>query len=491
MEMREPEEFIIRKNKLDELRELGINPYPYRYEVTHRSVEIKNSFSDLEGKTVRVAGRVMSKRVFGNLIFSHIRDESGEIQIAFTKKDTESPASGMNSTKFVKKYIDIGDFIGVEGEVFKTKTGEISVRARKLVLLAKGLRTLPEKWHGLKDPELKYRHRYLELISDYSAVERFKKISEIIQRIRKFFIDNGFWEIDTPILQPIYGGAFARPFETFSHALKTKLYLRISDELYLKRLLVGGLERVFEFSRDFRNEGIDRLHYPEFTILEAYAAYWDYTDMMNLIENLFHTLVRETFNTNKIVFQNKTVDFSIPFKRIDFVESLSEKIGKDILQLPDDELRKTAEEFDVNPGAPRHKIIDKLFDHLIGETIVNPTFVLDHPLLLSPLAKKHRNKPDRVERFELFVAGMELVNAFSELNDPIDQETRFRNQVKMREEGDAEVPAEIDEDFIQALQYGMPPAGGIGIGIERLLMLLLDEDSIRDVITFPQLRPKA
>lgn len=491
METREPEEFLIRKKKLNELRELGINPYPYRYEVTHKSAEVKDSFSDLEGRIVKVAGRVMSKRVFGNLIFSHIRDESGEIQIAFTKKETESPIKDINGTKFVKKYIDIGDFIGVEGEVFKTKTGEISVRAKKFLLLAKGLRTLPEKWHGLKDPELKYRHRYLELISDHSSVERVKKISKIIQRIRKFFIDNGFWEIDTPILQPIYGGAFARPFETFSHALKTKLYLRISDELYLKRLLVGGLEKVFEFSRDFRNEGIDRLHYPEFTILEAYAAYWDYMDMMNLVEDLIHTLVTEILHGEKINFQNKHIDFSKPFKRIDFVESLSEKIGDDVLSLPDDELRKVAEKFELNPNAPRHKIIDKLFDNLVGENLVNPTFVIDHPLLLSPLAKKHRNKPERVERFELFVAGMELVNAFSELNDPIDQETRFKNQIKLREEGDTEVPAEIDEDFIQALQYGMPPAGGIGIGIERLLMLLLDEDSIRDVIAFPQLRPKA
>jgi len=490
MDTREPEEFVIRKKKLSELRELGVNPYPYRYEATHKSSDIKDSFSDLEGKVVRVAGRVMSKRVFGNLIFSHIRDEAGEIQIAFTKKETESPTSQMTSTKFVKRYIDIGDFVGIEGEVFKTKTGEISVRAKKFVLLAKGLRTLPEKWHGLRDPELKYRHRYLELISDFSSVERIKRISTIIQRIRKFFVDNGFWEVDTPILQPIYGGAFARPFETFSHALKTRLYLRISDELYLKRLLVGGLEKVFEFSRDFRNEGIDKLHYPEFTILEAYAAYWDYTDMMNLVEDLFHTLVTEKFNNEKIVFQSMTIDFSKPFKRIDFVESLTEKIGVNPLELSDDELRKVAEKFEINPNAPKHKIIDKLFDNLVGETLINPTFVLDHPILLSPLAKKHRNKPNRVERFELFVAGMELVNAFSELNDPIDQEERFKNQVKMREEGDTEVPAEIDEDFIQALQYGMPPAGGIGIGIERLLMLLLNEDSIRDVITFPQLKPK-
>ncbi len=491
MSERQPEEYEVRKRKREELQNLGIEPYAYRFPVSHHSREIKEQFETLEGQAVRIAGRLISKRVFGNLIFAHLRDESGEIQIAFEKKTTASPVPDMASTKFVKKYVDLGDILGVEGEVFKTKTGEITVRVHQFVILTKGLRTLPEKWHGLQDPEIRYRQRYLDMIANPDVRERLKQASQILQNIRQFFLDHGFHEIDTPILQPIYGGAFARPFETFSHALNTKLYLRISDELYLKRLLVGGFERVFEFSRDFRNEGIDRLHYPEFTILEAYAAYWDYMDMLDLVEELLHTLAVRVWGSEKGTYRGQTLDFSRPFARIDFIESLTEKVGANPLDLPDDDLRAVAQKHGVNPNHPRHKIIDKLFDQLVGETLIQPTFVLDHPLLLSPLAKRHREKPNRVERYELYVAGMELVNAFSELNDPVDQRQRFEEQLQLRASGDLEVPLEIDEDFLTALEYGMPPAGGIGIGIERLLMILLDQPNIRDVIPFPQLRPKS
>ncbi len=490
MSQRQPEEYEVRKKKREELQALGIEPYAYRFEVTHHAREIRERYPEFEGKTVRIAGRIMAKRVFGNLIFSHLRDESGEIQIAFEKKTTASPVPEMASTKFVKKYVDLGDILGVEGEVFQTKTGEITVRVQSFVLLAKGLRALPEKWHGLQDPEIRYRQRYLDMIANPDVRDRLKTASAILQKIRSFFLDHGFHEIDTPILQPIYGGAFARPFETFSHALNTRLYLRISDELYLKRLLVGGLERVFEFSRDFRNEGIDRLHYPEFTILEAYAAYWDYMDMLDLVEELLHALAVHVWGSPKGTYRDQPLDFSRPFARIDFIESLSERLGANPLDLPEDDLRELARQHDVNPNHPRHKIIDKLFDQLVGETLFQPTFVLDHPLLLSPLAKRHRTKPHRVERFELYVAGMELVNAFSELNDPVDQRQRFEEQLQLRASGDLEVPLEIDEDFLTALEYGMPPAGGIGIGMERLLMILLDQPTIRDVIPFPQLRPK-
>ena len=493
--MEKPEEYHVRLKKLEELRKMGIEPYPYSYETTHRAEEIKASFPLLEGKKVRVAGRIMSRRVFGKLIFSHIRDESGDIQIAFQKGTSRlSPhVEEMEPLKFARKYLDIGDIIGVEGKVFKTKTGEISVLAEEFSLLAKSLYPLPEKWHGLRDKELRYRERYLDFIVNPEAREVMKKKSLIISKLRNFLDRKGFLEFETPVLQPLYGGATARPFTTYSEALDARLYLRISDELYLKRLLVGGFERVYEISKDFRNEGIDRLHYPEFIMLEAYAAYWDYNDMMELAEELLTSLVQEIHGDTEIQYGEMKLSFKRPYKRVSFVGEIEKHLSKNPLDMEIDEIREAAEELGI-PGAeklPYHKIIDKIFDRLVGEKLINPTFVLDHPLVLSPLAKKHRENPRLVERFELFVAGMEVANAFSELNDPVDQRERFGELVKLRKKGDEELPPEIDEDFLLAQEHGMPPAGGIGIGVDRLVMILTDQPSIRDTITFPHLKPRS
>ncbi len=485
------EELEIRKQKVSSLRERGIEPYPYRFEVTHHSAELREKFEELEEQEVAVAGRLMSKRVFGKLIFGHIQDETGRLQIIVQKGRTKIGDSDEDAIKFVKKDIDVGDIVGVVGEPFLTKTGEKSVLAHRIYLLAKGLRPLPEKWHGLKEREVRYRQRYLDLIVNPETREFFKNRARAIAEIRNFFMSQGFIEFETPTLQPIYGGAYARPFETYAHALESKLFLRISDELYLKRLLVGGYERVFEICKDFRNEGIDRFHYPEFTMLEAYAAYWDYTDMMELTEKLFLFLMEKFELGDTLKFDGREVRVRRPFPRIRFVDSLAEKLGYDPLEAPVERLVETAKEHEL-PGAeklPRHKLIDKLFDLLVGDHLIEPTFVMDHPRILSPLAKVHREDDRLVERFELYAFGMELANAFSELNDPIDQRARFEALMQLRSQ-DEEVPNEIDEDFLTALEYGMPPAGGIGIGIDRLIMILFDRPAIRDVLLFPQLRPK-
>lgn len=488
-----PDEYSGRIEKVRELREMGIEPYPFKYDVTHAIFELLENFEKLADERVRIAGRLMSKRIFGKLIFGHIMDEGAKIQIAFRKGDTEiGDFDADESIKIIKKYIDIGDIIGVEGVPFVTKTGERTVLAKRVVLLSKCLLPLPEKWHGLKDKEIRYRRRYLDLIVNEKAREVALRRVRIISLIRRFLDERGFIEFETPILQPIYGGATARPFETYSNALDLKLYLRISDELYLKRLLVGGFNRVYEFSRDFRNEGIDRLHYPEFTILEAYAAYWDYKDMMELLEEMILYLSKNLGIGEEIQYRGETVKLKKPFRRISFLASLEEKLGFNPLEVEEERVRKKAEEAGL-PGAkelPLYKVIDKLFDKLVAPDLLEPTFVLDHPLIMSPLAKKKRDNPLLVERFEFFVFGLEIANAFSELNDPIDQRRRFEEQIELRKRGDLEIPPEIDEDFLTALEYGMPPAGGIGVGVERLVMILVGEDSVRDVILFPQLRPK-
>jgi len=487
------DEFEVRKAKIEDLREKGLEPYPYRFEKTHDSLFIKEHFDELEGKTVSIAGRIITKRVFGKLSFAHLRDEQGDIQIAIQKGTSKVPQVEEDGAKFFKKYIDVGDIIGIKGKVFKTKTGEVTVLAEEFVILAKGLRPLPEKWHGLKDKEVRYRERYLDLIVNKETREVFKKRSQIIQLMREFFIEKGFLEVDTPILQPIYGGAFAKPFETYSNALDTKLYLRIADELYLKRLLVGGFEKVFEFAKDFRNEGIDRLHYPEFIGLEAYAAYWDYNDMMELTEELFEELAVKLYGSPEIDYQGEKITFKRPFPRISYLDELEKKLGKDPLGMTLKELRSVGVELGLKNAnrLPFNRLLDKIFDNLVADHIKNPTFVVDHPLVISPLAKRHREFEERVERFELFILGMEFANAFSELNDPVDQRKRFEEQIKFRQEGDEEIPAEIDEDFLKALEYGMPPAGGIGFGVDRIVMLFTNQYSIRDVILFPQLRPKS
>ncbi len=485
------DEFENRKAKIEALRERGIEPYPYRFELTHHVSEFKEQFEALGDKQVSLAGRLVARRIFGKLIFAHIQDETGRVQIAIQKGHAKIGDTEEDAIKFAKKDLDIGDIIGVVGRPFVTKTGEKTVAVERIYLLAKGLRPLPEKWHGLRDREARYRQRYLDLMVNPDSREFFKNRALAISEIRKFFADNGFIEFETPTLQPIYGGAYAKPFETFAHALNSKLYLRISDELYLKRLLVGGYERVFEICKDFRNEGIDRFHYPEFTMLEAYAAYWDYTDMMDLTERLLIHLIEHFDRGETLEFDGQSAEVKRPFPRIKFVDALAEKLGFDPLYAETERLVEAAKKAEINGAEkmPRHKLIDKLFDALVGDHLIEPTFVMDHPRILSPLAKVHREDPRLVERFELYVFGMELANAFSELNDPIDQRKRFEALMELRGQ-DEEVPNEIDEDFLTALEYGMPPAGGIGIGIDRLVMILFNRPAIRDVLLFPQLRPK-
>lgn len=424
------------------------------------------------------AGRIIAIREHGKTKFATLSDEDERIQIYLRKSD-------LGETYEVFENFDIGDFIGVEGKVFKTKTGEITILVEKFMLLTKSLRPLPEKWHGLKDIEIRYRKRYLDLISNPEIRENFKNRSKIVSLLRNFFDSKGFLEVETPILQPIYGGAAARPFKTFYNALNQEMYLRIADELYLKRLIVGGYEKVWEFCKDFRNEGLDRFHNPEFTMIEAYQAYTDYFGIMELVEELIEFLVSNLFPSNSITFQNKTIEIKRPFERIKYTEALKQRLGIDILGISEKEIDELCLKFGIKTeGQTIGYKIDKLFSELIQKNLIEPTFVMDYPKIISPLAKEHRSHPDLVERFELIIFGLEVANAFSELNDPIDQRKRFEQQLAQKEEG----IGEIDEDFLEALEYGMPPTGGLGIGVDRLCMILLNQPSIRDVILFPQLR---
>ncbi|MEO0144448.1 MAG: lysine--tRNA ligase [candidate division WOR-3 bacterium] len=487
-----PEEFFIRLKKVEELRELGIEPYAYKFHKNFSAKYLKENFEKLQNEEIKFAGRIMSVRIMGKALFATLRDETEDIQIYIKTGETENPFNIDNVAKAFDKYIDIGDIIGVEGKLFKTHTGEITIFVKKFQILSKCLLPLPDKWHGLKDIELQYRERYLHLIVDREAIETFKKKSKIIKLTREFFENNGFIEIDTPILQPIYGGANATPFETYSNALDTKLYLRIANELYLKRLIVGGYERVYEIIKNFRNEGIDKSHYPEFLALEAYLAYADYYDMMEISENYLNFIVKNVFNSEEIEYQGNIISFKLPFKRISYIEELKNALGFNPIEADIEFLREKAKRYIENvEKMSKGKIIDKLFDELIGKNLIQPTIVMDHPIETSPLAKIHRKYKDRVERFEIYLAGFEIVNAFSELNDPIEQRKRFEEQIKLRAMyNDKELPEEIDEDFLNALEYGMPPTGGLGFGLDRICMILLNKTSIRDVIPFPQLKPK-
>lgn len=469
-----------RLKKLERLKSLSINPYSYRFDRTHRFREIKGQFEELSNSetVVSTCGRIIAIRGHGKTIFATLNDENENLQVYLRKDDLGEKFS-------IFENFDIGDFIGVLGQVFKTKTGEITILVRDFVLLTKALRPLPEKWHGLKDIEIRYRKRYLDLIANQEVREIFKKRARIIFLLRKFFDEQGFLEVETPVLQSIYGGASARPFKTFYNALDQEMYLRIADELYLKRLIVGGYEKVWEFCRDFRNEGLDRFHNPEFTMIEAYEAYTDYEGMMELVEKLMAYLVEELIPDKRIVFQDKVVEFQLPFPRLRYVDSLNEKLKIDVLKADEGKINEKCKEF----GIPFENLsigqkLDKLFSELILKEIVKPTFVIDYPKILSPLAKVHRDNPELVERFELIILGIEIANAFSELNDPIEQRKRFEEQLARKEEG----IGEIDEDFLESLEYGMPPTGGLGIGVDRLCMILLNQPSIRDVILFPQLR---
>ena len=484
-----------RYEELEELKKKGIETFAYSFETDSYSIDIKNDFEKFENKNVKLAGRLMALRRMGKASFAHIMDQKGRIQIYLKKDDI-----GDNYEAF--RLMDIGDIIGVEGFVFKTKTGEISVHVKKIELLSKSLRPLPiakeaEDEKGNKivydqfaDKELRYRQRYVDLVVNPLVKDVFIKRSKIITSARKFLDEKGYLEVETPVLQPLYGGAAARPFVTHHNTLDIDLFLRIADELYLKRLIVGGFDGVYEISKDFRNEGMDKAHNPEFTMLELYVAYKDYEWMMNLVEELFESVCQSVFGTLEFTFEGKQIVFNRPWKRIKYVEAIKDKTGVDVISASENDLKSLAKNIGIEVSGlhSKAKLIDEIFSQEIEPELIQPTFVVDYPLSLSPLAKKHRNKEGLVERFEGYVAGREICNAFSELNDPVDQRKRFEDQVKMREAGDEEAH-QVDEDFIRSMEYGMPPMAGLGIGIDRLVMLLTNQSSIRDVIFFPQMKP--
>ena len=480
-----------RRDKFKKLSERGVKPYPNDFKPTHRVQEVLSKYGDKDEKTIletlRLAGRIIALRRFGKAAFIHFQDDTGRLQ-AYFKQDKLGKEQYENF-----KLLDIGDIIGVEGKLFRTKTGELTISVERFKLLTKALRPLPEKYHGLKDIELRYRQRYLDLIVNQEVRERFIKRSKIIQFIRHFLVKNNFLEVETPVMQIIPGGALAKPFETFHQALGITLYLRIAPELYLKRLLVGGLNRVFELSRNFRNEGIDIDHNPEFTMLEFYQAYATYQDLMVLTQELISQLAEEILGSKKIVYQGKSIDLTPPWQCLDFLSSLKE-IGLVPQQILADEQKTIAYATDLGvklrPGEGVGKALTKLFDKLVEPKLIQPTFIIGYPIEVSPLARRNDKNPEITDRFELFIAGKEVANGFSELNDPEDQRARFVEQMAKRAAGDEEAH-QIDEDYITALEYGMPPAAGEGIGIDRLTMILTNAPSIRDVILFPHLRPES
>lgn len=486
-----------RLEELEELKKLNVNPYPYGFEVDGYSVDILQSFKDdAPAAEVEVAGRIMSLRRMGKASFCHIRDSRGKIQIYLKRDD-------IGSTYDQFKLMDIGDIIGVKGKVFRTKTGEVSIHASSLELLSKSVRPLPvvkEKvdeqgnkvvYDPFSDKELRYRQRYVDLVVNPDVREVFVKRAKVVSSVRKFLDEKGYLEVETPVLQPIYGGAAARPFVTHHNALDFDFYLRISDELYLKRLIVGGFEGVYEIGKDFRNEGMDKSHNPEFTMLELYVAYKDYTWMMELVERLVHSVAVSVTGGAKVKVGKNEIDFTPPWKRITMLDSIEEIAGEDLNGKSESELSAIAKKHhigvDLSMGAG--KIIDAVFSELVEPKLIQPTFITDYPIEMSPLAKRHRSKPGLVERFELMCNGHELANAFSELNDPLDQRSRFEDQARLKARGDEEAMA-LDDDFLRALEYGMPPTAGLGVGIDRLTMVLTDRDSIRDVLFFPQMKPE-
>ncbi len=476
----------IRFDKLKELQDAGNDPFVItKYDVSHHSTDIKENFDSLEGKTVTVAGRLMSKRVMGKASFCNIQDLKGNIQ-SYVARD----CIGEEEYKAFKK-MDIGDIVGLKGEVFKTKTGEISLHASELVLLSKSLQILPEKFHGLTNTDTRYRQRYIDLIMNAESKQTFINRSKIISTIRRYLDSQGFMEVETPMLVPNAGGAAARPFETHFNALDEDVKLRISLELYLKRLIVGGMERVYEIGRVFRNEGLDTRHNPEFTLMELYQAYTDYHGMMDLTENLYRFVAQEVLGTTKITYNGIEMDLGKPFERITMLDAVKKYSGVDFNEIETlEQARAVAKEHHVE-YEERHKkgdILNLFFEEFVEEHLVQPTFVMDHPIEISPLTKKKPENPDYVERFEFFMNGWEMANAYSELNDPIDQRERFKAQEELLAQGDEEAN-HTDEDFLYALELGMPPTGGIGFGIDRMVMLLTDSPAIRDVLLFPTMKP--
>ncbi len=494
------EQELLRRSKLDEIIKLGIDPYPAAlYPVSHRASEIKKNFTidfASQYKSICIAGRIMGIRDMGKAAFLVIQDESGKIQV-YLKRD--EVCTGEDKTLYdslFKKLLDIGDIIGVKGYGFITKTGETSIHATEFSLLSKSLKPLPvvkekegETFDAVTDPEFRYRQRYADLIINPEVREVFKKRTKMVQIIRSFYNDLGMLEVETPILQPIPGGAAARPFKTHHNALDMPLYLRIANELYLKRLIVGGFDGVYEFAKDFRNEGMDRTHNPEFTIMEMYAAYKDYFWMMEHTEKLLEKIAIELNGSSEVRVGDKLIDFKAPFKRITMYDSIKEHTGIDISEMDEAELRGTCIQLGIHADATmgRGKMIDEIFGEKCEASYIQPTFIIDYPEEMSPLTKKHRTKKGLVERFELIGNGKELANAYSELNDPIDQRRRFEEQVALMEKGDDEAMF-IDYDFLRALEYGMPPTSGIGIGIDRLCMIMTNQHSIQDVLFFPQMR---
>jgi lysyl-tRNA synthetase class 2 len=482
------------------LEQAGVAPYAYRYERTHRAADAVRLYQDSmgdQGPMVAIAGRISALRSQGKTMFAHLDDESGRIQVYFRQ-------DALGAAWETAQLLDLDDFIGVTGTLFRTRTGEVTVRGLVLQVLAKSLRPLPRgkireteegvtSFSGLADPEVRYRQRYADLAVHREVRKVFEARADVIRFLRRFLDDRGFLEVETPVLQPLYGGASARPFVTHHHALGLPLYLRIADELYLKRLIVGGFEKVYEIGHDFRNEGMDRQHNPEFTMLEFYQAYADYHDMMALTEAMIAEVVQHCTGGPGVTVGKAAIDFTPPFRRLRYLDAIREAAGIDPGRAPDRELRAALTRAGV-PGdevdrMSRPKLIDEIFKHRVEPDLIQPTFVLDHPIALSPLARKHREDPELAERFELYVNGVELANAFSELNDPDDQCARFEEQARHRAAGDLEAQV-LDADYIRALEYGMPPTGGVGVGVDRLVMLVTGQPSIRDVILFPTMRPE-
>ncbi|HHZ16546.1 MAG TPA: lysine--tRNA ligase [Clostridia bacterium] len=476
----------VRLEKLNELKNKGLNPFGGRYERTHLAGQILNAYDELEGKDVTIAGRIMTMRRMGKASFAHLQDVSGRIQIYVRLNDVGEELYD----QFI--HLDIGDIIGVEGFVFRTRTEEISVHAQNIVLLTKSLQPLPEKWHGLKDVELRYRQRHVDLIVNPEVKNVFILRSKIIQAMRRYLDNKGFLEVETPTMHAIPGGASARPFVTHHNALDIDLYMRIALELHLKRLIVGGLEKVYEIGRVFRNEGISTRHNPEFTMMELYQAYADYHDMMELTEQMVSHIAQEVLGTQKVTYQGTEIDLTPPWPRLTMVDAVKKYTGVDYRNFASDEdARKAAAELGVPvpADATRGTVLNELFEAKVEEQLVQPIFIIDYPIEISPLAKRREDDPNFTYRFELFITAREFGNAFSELNDPVDQRERFVKQMEQRAKGDEEAQMH-DEDFVRALEVGMPPTGGLGIGVDRLVMLLTDSASIRDVILFPTLRQR-
>lgn len=495
------EQEVIRRNSMNQLREMGIEPYPAaEYPVNAYSTDIKEKYNDedTEKRQVFIAGRIMSRRIMGKASFLEVQDSKGRIQ-AYISRDDICPEENKDLyNKVFKKLLDIGDFIGIEGYVFRTKMGEISVHTQKFTVLAKSLRPLPIVKHkdgvaydGFNDPEMRYRQRYLDLCVNEGVKDIFVKRTQVFNSMRTYFNNQGYLEVDTPVLQSIPGGASARPFITHHNALDIPLYLRVANELYLKRLIVGGFEGVYEFSRNFRNEGMDRTHNPEFTAMEIYVAYKDYNWMMDFTEKMIEKICMDVHGTTKVKVGDKEIDFKAPYKRITMIDAIKEHTGFDIKDMNEEQLREVCDKLGVEQDEKmgKGKMIDEIFGEKCEGTYIQPTFITDYPIEMSPLTKKHRTNPELTERFELMVNGKELANAYSELNDPIDQRKRFEDQLRLSEKGDDEAMF-IDQDFLRALEYGMPPTSGMGIGMDRLVMLMTGQESIQEVLLFPQMRPE-